>query len=81
MRTASKVFTIIGWITGAILAFSSISEFGALSILFFITWFVGIIVGIASMVSEEKKIGLGVALILFVNPLSGIFYLCWDGSY
>lgn len=78
MRTASKVFTIISWIALLLTAFYTVSC-GPVSILFFVLWFISIAVGISSFVSD-KKVGIGVALILSVNPLSGIFYLCWNGQ-
>ena len=77
MKIASNVFSIIGIIANiAIAGYNSGTGFG------FIYWILAglcIIFAICGISSQEKSVGLGICLILFVNPLSGIFYLCWDG--
>ena len=81
MKTASNVFAVIGMVANIIVAIFQ-TAFGEYPVAIFIYWILAIVsalFSIAVLVSQEKKVGLGVAAILFVNPLCGIFYLCWDG--
>ncbi len=85
MKTASNVFAIIGMIANIIVAICYtqplmqqgsiwlIAVFWALAVL-------SAILGICGLARADKSIALGVAMLIFVNIFSGIFYLCWDGK-
>ena len=83
MKTASNVFTIIGMIANVIVAICYtqplmqqgnvplVAAFWALAVL-------SAILGMCGLASSRRSVGLGVAMLIFVNLLAGIFYLCWD---
>ena len=79
MKTASNVFSVIGIFTNAFYCISGMIQIEGSWFIFVPLLILSIIFAIAGLASQEKKIGLGIAMILFVNPLAGIFYLCWDG--
>lgn len=78
MKKASNVFSVIGIFANAYYCIASAIAIGYWFI-FIPLLILSIIFAIAGIASDVKKVGLGVAMIFFVNPLSGIFYLCWDG--
>lgn len=82
MKTASNVFAVIGLITNILTAIFQ-TAFGEYPMAAFLYWglaFASVLFSIAVLVSQEKKVILGIMAILFVNPLCGIFYLCWNGD-
>lgn len=79
MKTASDVFTIIGIIANVIVAICY-SLMGPVCAVFWVLALLSLIFGLCGLASPNKSIGLGVAMLIFVNVLSGIFYLCWDGE-
>lgn len=79
MKTASNVFCVIGMIANLITNIMYMATYG-LAGLFIPLIVLSFIFGIAGLAAREKSVGLGIALIFFVNPLSGIFHLCWNGD-
>lgn len=85
MKTASNVFTIIGMIANVVVAIcytlSSLQQ-GSIEFVavFWILAVMSIILGMCGLASSRKSVGLGIAMLIFVNIFSGIFYLCWDGG-
>lgn len=79
MKTASNVFCVIGMIANLIIDIMYMVAYGLVG-LFIPLLVLSFIFGIAGLAAQEKSVGLGIALIFFVNPLSGIFHLCWDGK-
>ena len=91
MKTATKVFlilgmigTIIGDVYSIVSGFMLVSTSGIYS-LYIIFGLIGlaisIIVGsytLKSVSDNDKKIGWGIASIIFVGLIGGILYLCWD---
>ncbi len=83
MKTASNVFTIIGMIANVIVVIcytQPLAQQGNIAVvaLFWILALASVIIGICGLASSSRSVGLGVLILLFVNVLSGIFYLCWD---
>ncbi len=80
MKTASTVFTIIGMIANLIVAITYTSMMPGICMILRIIAVLCWILGISSIASSKKSVALGIAMIFFVNVLSGVFYLCWDGN-
>lgn len=85
MKTASNVFSIIGMIANVIVAICCTQPLTSqgnipLVAVFWVLAILAVILGFCGLVSSKKSVGLGVAMLLFVNIFSGIFYLCWDGE-
>ena len=83
MKTASNVFSIIGMIANVIVAIcytQPLTQQGNIPLvaLFWVLAILAVILGFCGLASSKKSVGLGVAMLIFVNILSGIFYLCWD---
>lgn len=90
MKLASKIFTILGMFFNFGLSFlmsvsiyrSEVPCMWILISAYFISFLLSTVFGILiidSLDAQNKKIGLGIFGIIFVNIFSGIFYLCWDG--
>lgn len=83
MKKAALILTIIGMILTAIVSIMNIVSYLAIPvmvIMYVIMTIADIIVGILvikSLSDNDRKVALGVLSIIFVSPLSGIFYLCW----
>lgn len=80
MKTASTIFTIIGMLANLSVAIFYSQTHYPIAWVFWIIVGICWILGITSIASSKKSIFLGVAMIFFVNVLSGVFYLCWDGE-
>lgn len=87
MRKASKVFCIIGLATNTLFnTYYLVNSFqlGVRGIAFIITFalllFFGIFDAIWGITTKKRSVLLGVLLIIFVNPLAGIFHLCSKDS-
>lgn len=84
MKTASNVFTIIGMIANIIVAIcytQPLMQHGNIPLVavFWALAVLSVILGMCGLASAGKSVALGVAMLIFVNIFSGIFYLCWDG--
>lgn len=80
MKTASTFFTIIGIITNLGVAIAYVLMKPEICWIFWLSAALCCILGISSTASTKKSVGLGIAMIFFVNVFAGVFYLCWDGN-
>lgn len=80
MKIASTVFAIIGMIADLVVAFVYTELASGICWVFWILTALCWLFGVLSIALKNKNIALGIAMIIFVNPLSGIFYLCWNGE-
>lgn len=91
MKTASKIFIIIGIIANVILTVLSFTywpyEYQSLivsiRIIYIIISIISLIFGciaFQTMEEENKSIAVGIFCIIFCSKLGGIFYLCWRPS-
>lgn len=80
MKTASTIFTVIGMMANLSIAIAYSYMMPRICWAFWAIAVLCWIFGISAIASSKKNVGLGIAMIFFVNVLSGVFYLCWDGE-
>lgn len=80
MKTASTIFTVIGMVANLGVAITYSYMMPRICFVFWILAALCWIFGISAIASKKKNISLGIAMIFFVNVLSGVFYLCWNGE-
>ena len=78
MKAASCVFNTIGIIVELFFAICWSFAYPPLAPLFITLVIIFLAFVIGGYASKRRHIALGICLLLFVNLLGGIFYLCWN---
>lgn len=87
MKKATTIFVIIGMLATIALNIFEMMRYAQTEIAGFAAFLVALIiiacliVGICTLVSlysDDRKVALGVLTIIFVSPIAGILYLCWQ---